>query len=335
MDALSSDIRRLLERLGARLDQLATTILRAEAILMRGGACALPEPLGSVYRRRAQCSHPIARFRWPNIERLVGERRRQLAEVRRAVPAANVAGEVRVTTRLGEQVWRSILDPLFWGILIVPSHVAEWRAFEDQLWGGILESLARDLDDLLDIEVALTARRTCAAISVVPDPLGAALEVLVADILNERALHATPATLREDVLEKVDLHVHRPVHARVQVTWIIDEERHDQKVAALEPEAVVISPRTLALALRSRELVLAPATRSRLARILGAGDDLETSARSMRGIFEHAIRSRHDDPRGPAAAMPVEVRELVRECVVSGLLEVRQVSRSHPRLRVA
>jgi hypothetical protein len=197
-----------------------------------------------------------------------------------------------------------------------------------------LHRVAVDLRDLEDIERWLRRRRSprpapaeAELIHIVPDAGGRLFEQLMLDLLNEEALTARRAPLREDFIEKTDLRVHMPGlrrrrGARVQVTQTTLQDRLEQKLARIPRvnEFVILSPRSLADALdhEAGTELLSPADLAQFwAMFPQPPIDIEEMARGIKVLLASAMVRSTDDPRGPIARVPVPLRRLVRSFVAS------------------
>lgn len=153
---------------------------------------------------------------------------------------------------------------------------------------------------------------------------GHQFEQLIYDILNEIEYTTHKAKLFEDFWEKTDFrfkapHLGRKNGARIQVTSTTDFVSHNRKILKIKyaNELIIISPRTLAEAVYKHEKgFYNDFNLEEFSKIIGPYHSIKQLSYLLRDVFFDALDNhRFDDPRGPLAAVPVPVRQLVRSFV--------------------
>ena len=164
------------------------------------------------------------------------------------------------------------------------------------------------------------ARETPEDLRVFPEPAGYRFEQLMIDILNEHRRQANRAPLIEDFFEKTDLRYKNPAlgrrrGARVQVTYTIQPDFHQEKLAKIKrpEELIILSPLALANALSTmREPLSQRFHVGDLWDCVGKVATVPELAESLREILLQALNNAHAHPLGPMGSVPEPVRELIR-----------------------
>ena len=198
----------------------------------------------------------------------------------------------------------------YWGIGFRFEQPEDEALFESCLHQRSAVRLAQMLRNLDIVERNYYWKRSPHQI-LLPPRSAADFEHLIIDILNETEFVARHAPLAEDILEQTDIRVRmrslqRHRGARVQVTAMVDPLFYQTKVASIRhiEELVVLSPATIAQYMHDRGEDIGPASALVAAR-----------ASKVRTALEQALRRRHENPMGPAAAVPAEIRESIRRYV--------------------
>lgn len=224
-----------------------------------------------------------------------------------------------------------LIDARVWGNGFVFKSQQQTDRLVTTMVRTSLRQFARELSDLANL-LPRVLRRPVINGSMVAHSTGQSFEQLIADILNEDARHASLSRLSEDYAQKTDLRVKYPGldrnrGARVQVTLTATESFHQQKVSNIQraDQYIILSPWSLASALpqlnsppqpdspAASTASLDPQFLKRFwAAFASPPENVADLALALRKIFDHALASANDSPRGPLAAVPEAIRELIR-----------------------
>jgi hypothetical protein len=224
-----------------------------------------------------------------------------------------------------------MLDARFWNIGFTFQTRDLCDAFAHEVVRSATRRLASELLDLQRIFERFDPETPKQGLRIVPHPKERCFEHLMLDILNEEDHYARVAPVFEDFLEKTDLRVKYPElkrrrGARVQVTSIIEPQRHETKLQAIKlaEEFVFLSPLSLAefvASLQSRTLITeisgaSPFELDRLWDCLEAKPaDVPELASELKRIMFCALTGIHDSPLGPMVRVPAPIRQLIRAFV--------------------
>ena len=202
-------------------------------------------------------------------------------------------------------------------------------AFATLIARNAAKRLAYDLRSLQMLLAHFEPRQPNASLRIGPRPTERAFERLMLDILNEHEPLARFASLDEDFLGKVDLHIKllesdRPRDAPIQVTQITDPVRYQEKLSKIRllDQMVILSPRSLTSFLIQQmnpDRTDTCLSRTEQSAIWACIEDRPTTpdelATSIKCILLRALRLPINDPMGPMAHVPPAVRGLVRAFV--------------------
>ncbi len=215
-----------------------------------------------------------------------------------------------------------ILSARRWGIGFGISDDADAASLRSMLFHAVELEVSSTLYSLRKLEEVALRDRTGRTILLDPGGPGEMFEWLMLDVLNESQPQARHANLYEDVVQKTDLRfrtkgLDRRKGARIQVTTITDELRHTQKRALIvnEPEFVILSPRSLAIAIAAPRQDLVTPEEAQQLRSLDPTGSVDRLANCLAGVARKAFLSAVAHPLGPVAALPEALRRLIRNYV--------------------
>ena len=202
-------------------------------------------------------------------------------------------------------------------------------AFATLIARNAAKRLAYDLRSLQMLLAHFEPRQPTASLRIVPRPRERAFERLMLDILNEHEPLARFASLGEDFLGKVDLHIKLlesdgARDAPIQVTQITDPVRYQEKLSKIRllDQMVILSPRSLTSFLIQQmnpDRTDSCLSRTEQSAIWASIEDRPTTtdelATSIKRILLRALRLPINDPLGPMAHVPPAARGLVRAFV--------------------
>jgi len=204
-----------------------------------------------------------------------------------------------------------------WGVWYALDN-PEAQAWLEASWSrSVIAAFEMNLRDLNRMSQKLWLDRTRWDVI----PIGALFEQLILDILNEERPLASRAPLHEDLIEKTDLRVSYPSlqgsgGARVQVTFITDEERHGSKLRRIAhgEEFVVVSPLTLAGAVLGLGPTKSFTRTQRDAVFASLGWPTQTAGVVAMALKSHFLRAlgKPPSPLGPLLWIAPSIRHFIR-----------------------
>ena len=277
--------------------------------------------------------------------------------VMRVPPGGGEATESRAIATIGARLGRGreeymrldqVISARFWGIGFNFDDVDVTNEVARLIAARTAARLARDLRHLRKVLCRFRPTEDVQHLRLVPKPEERGFEQLMLDILNEERRCARPAPLSEDFLEKTDLRVRYPGldrrrGGRVQVTQITDVDRHAEKTAKIRrlEQFTILSPLTLARFINRQVHVDEDDARTlhhfdldSFWRCLpNQPTDIDQLAYTVKRLLLDPLRSPRRNPRGPVAAVPWALKQIIRIYVRGDTFRATRVLRESERRR--
>jgi hypothetical protein len=244
---------------------------------------------------------------------------RKRAEAITEEPATPIVRHLRIEGPASEAQVRvdQVIASRRWGIgFAIPNPEAD-KLVAHVLVDSAVNKLGTGLQDLFRIEKIWRPSQG-RPVGFVNTPNGTQFEHLMLDILNENQQVAQKARLYEDFMEKTDIRIRVPRlqrrhGARVQVMQISLPQLHVRKLSTIHKaeELVILSPLSLA-----QEAVASKYPLPFLDECsAGRPDSVPIAAEAIKAVLLGAIEDATKHPFGPMAAVPPELRRLIRDFV--------------------
>jgi hypothetical protein len=258
-------------------------------------------------------------MRWFPAADVVITTGRKRAEAITEEPATPIVRHLRIEGPTSEVQVRvdQLIASRRWGIgFTIPNPEAD-KLVSHVLVDSAVNKLGTGLQDVFRIETIWHPSQG-KPVGFVNTPNGTQFEHLMLDILNENQQVAQTARLYEDFMEKTDIRVRVPQlqrrhGARVQVTQISRPQLHIRKLSTIHKveELVILSPLSLAKEAVESKYPLPFLDECSACR----PESIPIAAEAIKAVLLGAIENATKHPLGPMAAVPQELRCLIRDFV--------------------